>query len=208
MRTTGPFITRNEAAGLTGASASSVNKAIEQKLIGTRKIRGGQMLSARDVLALAWFKLGVPLSVSQKRRIRDWVREGASDELRLADGFVVRVEGAVEDVISRTQRYIELRDRYLEINPDILGGEPVIRGSRVPIRGLARQIADGESVEVLREDYPNIPEEACEFAVQWAEMNPRRGRPARTAATAGRHQPAGRAAALRARRARADATVA
>jgi len=60
-----------------------------------------------------------------------------------------------------------------------MGGEPVIAGTRVPVRTIASLIEMGETSEVLREDYPNIPEEAYKVAVQWAHANPRRGRPLR-----------------------------
>jgi uncharacterized protein (DUF433 family) len=72
-----------------------------------------------------------------------------------------------------------LRERYIERNPAIMGGEPVIRGTRVPVRTVAGLIEQGESREVMREDYPQVPEEAYAVAVCWARANPRRGRTAR-----------------------------
>jgi uncharacterized protein (DUF433 family) len=61
----------------------------------------------------------------------------------------------------------------------VMGGEPVITGTRVPVRTIASLIEMGETHEVLREDYPHIPEEAYPAAVLWAHANPRRGRPTR-----------------------------
>lgn len=55
----------------------------------------------------------------------------------------------------------------------------VIRGTRVPVRTIAALIANGESHDVLREDYPHVPEGAYEVAVRWGCENPRRGRAAR-----------------------------
>jgi len=60
----------------------------------------------------------------------------------------------------------------------VMGGEPVITGTRVPVRTIASLIEMGETHEVLREDYPHIPEEAYPVAVLWTHANPRRGRPA------------------------------
>jgi hypothetical protein len=60
-----------------------------------------------------------------------------------------------------------------------MGGEPVITGTRVPVRTIASLIEMGETHDVLREDYPHIPEEAYAVAVLWAHANPRCGRPAR-----------------------------
>lgn len=72
--------------------------------------------------------------------------------------------------------YARLRDRYVERNPAMMGGEPVIRGTRVPVRTVAGLIERGESREIMREDYPQVPEEAYALAVRWALENPRRGR--------------------------------
>jgi uncharacterized protein (DUF433 family) len=72
--------------------------------------------------------------------------------------------------------YARLRDRYVECNPAIMGGEPVIRATRVPIRTVARLIEKGESREIMREDYPQVPEEAYAMAVRWTQENPRRAR--------------------------------
>lgn len=49
-----------------------------------------------------------------------------------------------------------------------MGGEPVIRGTRVPARTVAGLMEQGESREVMREDYPQIPEEAYAVALRWA----------------------------------------
>lgn len=81
--------------------------------------------------------------------------------------------------IERADEYVRLRDRYVERNPAIMGGEPVIRGTRVPVRTVAGLIEQGESREVMREDYPQVPEEAYAVAVLWTHANPRRGRPTR-----------------------------
>jgi uncharacterized protein (DUF433 family) len=55
----------------------------------------------------------------------------------------------------------------------------VIRGSRVSVHTLASRIAHGEDAASLEEDFPHIPAEAREVAVQFARANPRRGRPKR-----------------------------
>ncbi len=73
----------------------------------------------------------------------------------------------------RAKEYARLRDQYVQRDPKIMGGEPVIRGTRVPVRTIAALIEDGESHDVLREDYPHVPEEAYEVAVLWARENPR-----------------------------------
>ncbi|HKG04167.1 MAG TPA: DUF433 domain-containing protein [Conexibacter sp.] len=79
----------------------------------------------------------------------------------------------------RAEEYARLCDRHIRRDPKVMGGEPVIRGTRVPVRTIAALIEDGEAHDILREDYPHVPEEAYEVAVLWASENPRRDRPAR-----------------------------
>jgi uncharacterized protein (DUF433 family) len=175
------YLSRNEAARLSGASPAVVNKAIEQKVVRTKKVRSGSTIDARDVGALLIFAtLPFRLPVALKRNVAAWVREaGTGSELPLSDAVMVRKSEAVDEAIQRALRYVDLRERFLEVNAEVQGGEPVIRGTRVPIRGLAKQIEAGETMDVLREEYEYIDPAAFEFAVMWANANPRRGRPAR-----------------------------
>lgn len=175
------YITRNEAAEVSGASSAVINKAIEQKAVRGRRRAGtaGAAIDARDVGALVVFAdLDFGLPVRIKRRIAAWLRDAETGaEFPLSASVVVRKSPEIEAAISRSLRYVDLRDRFLEVDPDRQGGEPVIRGTRVPIRGLAKQIEAGESMDVLREEYDYIDVDAFEFAVLWAKANPRRGRP-------------------------------
>lgn len=52
----------------------------------------------------------------------------------------------------------------------------------IPGHILAARIAAGESDDDLDEDFPHVPAEAREFALQYARKNPRRGRPRWSAA--------------------------
>lgn len=80
---------------------------------------------------------------------------------------------------SRTESYATPRDRWIEINADIKGGEPVIHGTRIGVRGVAQRLDHGDTIEILTEDYPQIPAEAFQTAHTYARAHPRRGRPTR-----------------------------
>jgi uncharacterized protein (DUF433 family) len=212
------YITRNEAAELSGASTIAINKAVEQKAVKTGRARAGgrgtgrpasQLIDARDVGALCLFNtLSFALPIKDKRKVFAWLREAELDaELLLAEGIVVRKTERVDAAARRAVKYAELRDRFLEINPDVQGGEPVIRGTRVPIRGLAKQIEAGEAMSVLLEEYDSIDPEAFTFATLWARANPRRGRPSRARTPpAQTPEPEARAALLAKRRSDRSAT--
>lgn len=174
------LVTRAEAADLSGTSPITVKKAVDQRVVPTRR-RGAQTLIAADdvpVLAMLGLLSGMRLSLRHKRRVRDWLRSiDPAEELELQPAIVVRRVAAVDDARRRAERYAELRDKWIVRDPEIKNGEPTIRGSRVGVHALAARIASGEPDEVLAEDFPHIPAEAREVAVQYAHANPRRGRP-------------------------------
>jgi uncharacterized protein (DUF433 family) len=181
-----PLITRREAAELSGTTLGAVNKAIEQKVLRTERRKGRMLLVPEDVGALTLLaQTRVVLPVAVKRRIVAWARggPGANAELALDGALVVRMGPEIEQAVQRARRYVELRERLVEVNPKMRGGTPVITGTRMPVRSLARLIELGETREVLREDYPWLPEESFELAPLWAKTNPRQGRPSRPWAT-------------------------
>jgi uncharacterized protein (DUF433 family) len=177
-----PPITRREAAELSGTTLGAVNKAIEQKVLRVRRRKGRTLLAPEDVGALALLaQIRVSLPVAMRRRIVVWARgvPAANAEMRLDGALVVRMGPEIEQAVQRARRYVELRERLVEIDPDVCGGEPVVTGTRMPVRSLARLIELDETREVLREDYPFLPEESFELAPLWAKANPRQGRPSR-----------------------------
>jgi uncharacterized protein (DUF433 family) len=180
------MITRREAAQLSGTSLNAVNKAIEQRVVSTRRRNRRTLLAVEEVGGLTLLKqVRLSLPVSVKKRIVAWVRTRPAVDAKLGlDGaLLVRMSSEVTEAVRRAERYVELRERLVEVNPEVRGGEPVITETRVPVRSIARLIELGETREVLREDYAHLPEESFELAPLWAKANPRQGRPPRPWAT-------------------------
>jgi uncharacterized protein (DUF433 family) len=174
------LVSRSEAAALSGASRTTVKKAVDQRVIPTCTVRSQSFIEADDVAVLAMFEVlaGVGLFVKHKRAVRSWLRDSPElPELELTDGLVIRKLGRVDEARERARRYARLRDEWIVRDADVKGGEPVLKGTRVGVHSLAARIADGESDEALDEDFPHIPKEARDVAVQYAQANPRRGRP-------------------------------
>lgn len=192
-RSTTALLTRNEIAEIGGVSVNAVNKALEQRIVKPRRVRGRTLIAFEEAAALALIsELPVRLSAKLKRRLRDWVVSSApkpADEFELSSALRVAMTERAAEVAERAAEYVRLRERYVEVSPDKMGGAAVIRGTRVPVRTLARLVEGGESPEALAEDYPHIPEEAYDVAVLWARGNPRRGRPSATASRRRARQP-------------------
>jgi len=90
--------------------------------------------------------------------------------------LVVRWSPEISDTVHAAERYARLRDQWIEINPKIKGGEPVIRGTRIGVRGIAQRMDEGDTIEILTEDYPHVPAEAFQTAHTYGKAHPRRGR--------------------------------
>lgn len=195
--TANSLFTRNETAELSGVSVSAVNKALEQRIAKPRRSRGRTLLAVEEAAALALIsQIPVRLSVKLKRELRDWIVNRSpqpAEELELSPALRIAMTDYASEVATRATEYARLRDKYVEVDARKLGGTPVIRGTRMPVRTLAQLVESGESRAILREDYPQIPEEAYDVAVIWARGNPRRGRP-NSADPRGRTKPSRRAA--------------
>lgn len=175
------LLTRREAAQLSGTSETTVKKAVDARVISARRDATQSWIELEDVAVLTMLGhlTGLGLQVSHKRRVRDWVRTAhAAREFELTPTVVVRKPDDVDRARDRAERYVRLRDEWIVRDPDIKGNEPVIKGSRVSVHTLAARIAAGEDARTLEEDFPHIPAEARDVAVQYARANPRRGRPA------------------------------
>jgi uncharacterized protein (DUF433 family) len=174
------LVTAREAVELSGVSMNTVKKAISQRIISPERRRHRLLLDPEVIGGLELLnRTSVALPVEQKKMVVGWAMRlpKAGEELKLDDVLFVKADEAFVELMGSIRRYVELRNDLIEVDPEIAGGEPVIKGSRVPVRSLAHQIALGESREVLREDYPHLPDEAFEIAPLWAKANPRTGRP-------------------------------
>lgn len=178
------LLTRREAAEISGVSLKAIDKAIEQGVLKPKRSGGKPLLPAHEVGLLVLLRqVEVQLPLKIKKELRKWVSnvgpQAVGAELALSAALRVSMTEDVAQAIDLAEEYVRLRDRYVEQNPAVMGGEPVIRGTRVPVRTVAHLIEHGETREIMREDYPRVPEEAYEMAVIWAHATPRRGRPGR-----------------------------
>ncbi|MGH9918654.1 MAG: DUF433 domain-containing protein [Nitrososphaerales archaeon] len=180
----GRRFTRREAALLAGVKLSTIDKAIEQRVLPVKNA-GGQTVTDPDGIALVKILdlIGMPLPVKVKRTVRKWVvadkpyLAGDEPKLFVADALAVSCSTAVSEAARVALRYSELRDRFIEQNPRRRGGEPVISGTRLGVYGIAERIDRGETIETLCEDYPYVPVEAFETARTYAAAHPPLGRP-------------------------------
>src|ERR1700758_4868998 len=108
------LITRREAAELSGITETTVKKAVDQRVVPTRKRGSQSCIEVEDVPVLAMLGLlrTMRLTPKHKRALRQWLRaSGAPAELELTPALVVRRVEEVEKARLRAERYARLRDR-------------------------------------------------------------------------------------------------
>lgn len=181
-------LTIRETAALSGVPPARIEKAVEAGIVrtiaGPARLRGGatRYLPVRAVVFFRCLKAAnlADLPVRHKRTI--WTHLVRLEPMRLgtiefSPGAMLDLERLAGDSLRSAERYREARDRYIVSDADILGGTPVIAGTRLTVYSILGRLQDGDTVEDLALDYPDIPREAFTAAGLYAKTHPLRGRP-------------------------------
>ena len=183
-----PDLTIRETAALSGVSRTMIEKAVETRVLDTltasARLRGGatRYLPVRAVAyfrALRMAKL-TDLPLRHKRSI--WRCMARLEPMKLktiefAPGAMLDLERLAANSLKVAERYLEARGRYITSDEDILGGTPVIAGTRIAVYAILGRLQDGDTIDDLMDDYPEVSREAFEAAELYARAHPLRGRP-------------------------------
>lgn len=185
--TTAPDLTLREAAELAGVTKTTVEKAVEAKIVRTltrpARLRGGatRYLPLSAVAYFAALKRAnlSDLPVRLKKAI--WsklvrIEPMALTAIEFSPGTFVHLHELARGPFETALRYKESRDAYIVSDPNILGGTPVIRGTRMTVYSVLGRLQDGDSIGELVADNPDLPHEAFEAAAIFARSHPLRGR--------------------------------
>lgn len=174
----------NEVAALAKASKTIVEKALEQKVLGTTRQTSHRLLPLHAVaLAAAVQALGRRLTVNDKKLVARKLAELSPAALKtatieVAPSVVLHVGSLARDAIERAERYASDRETFIEVADGVQGGRPVIKGTRLTVSAVHGRLSSGDTIETLMDDYPDIPRRAFEAARLYAETHPQVGRPA------------------------------
>lgn len=187
-------LTINEVALIAAVPPRSVEKAIETGIM--KPVKGLAMFSnapARllDVDAVCYFAAVGHLSflkeipVSRKKVLMKTIRAMLGPNLTPIDlepGLHLDLPMVAGPKLEIARAYMAGKKLYIASDPEIFGGVPIIKGTRIPVYAVRDRLADGDTIDDLLEDYPEIPREAFNVADIYARTHPERGRPV----TAGR----------------------
>lgn len=163
-----------------------IHKAIEEAVVRATKSGGRVFLDESALLYVLSHQRLQHLTLSREAKLR---LSRALEELREAPGpgWSVELDDDVQYVlgphlrrwIPMLREYTTMRDQHLVVDPNIMGGTPVIRGTRISVYSVLGRVDDGETIDDLVADYPDVSREAFQTAVAYARTHPRRGRPKR-----------------------------
>ena len=181
-------LTIRETAALSGVAPATIEKTVEARVLrpvpGPSRVRGGSMryLPLRAVVYFRVLKAArlTDLPVRHKRSI--WARMAQLEPMKLeiiefTPGAMLDLQRLAADSLREAERYARDRDRYIASDPGILGGTPVIAGTRVSVYAILGRLQDGDTLDDIQLDYPEIPREAIVAAELFAKAHPLRGRP-------------------------------
>lgn len=177
-------LNRREVAILSHIPLAAVDKAIEQKVLPRRRVKNDTRIESEGVALLTILHdAQLELPVKTKLLVRNWVldakphRKAGNQELELSSVIAIRCPPAARERVREADKYIRLRDKFIEVDPDIRGGTPVLAGTRMGVHALAQRVESGDTLDILAEEYPDVPREAFEVALRYAAARPLRGRP-------------------------------
>jgi uncharacterized protein (DUF433 family) len=65
---------------------------------------------------------------------------------------------------------------YIEINPEKRFGKPIIKGTRISVYDVLNYLANGQSVEEITEDFPELNREKIQACLAYAADRESRSR--------------------------------
>ena len=181
-------LTIRETAALSGVPKATIEKAVETRVLralsAPARFRGGatRYLPIRAVAYFRSLKAAnlTDLPLRHKRSI--WEHLARLEPMRLetiefTPGAMIDLERLAADTLRNAVQYREARDRHIASDPNILGGTPVIAGTRLTVYAVLGRLQDGDDINDLLEDYPELSREAFTAAELYARAHPLRGRP-------------------------------
>ena len=187
MSTAADFTLR-ETATLSGAPLSTIEKAVESRIVlpvrAPAKFRGAARRYV-PLKAVGFFHALVAadlkdLPTRHKRSLWTCILESKTPRPKMvefAPGAVIEFKRLSSDCLVKADQYRKARDKHIISNPNILGGTPVIAGTRLTVYAILGRLHGGETISDLVQDYPEVLPGAFEAAEIFARAHPLRGRP-------------------------------
>ncbi len=172
-------------SAITSLSLAAVHKAIEYRLIRSKRVREGRvvhrMLSKSQAVYLRMEAKGLrSLPLASRRQVAQAVEQDPGiNVMALSEGSVILIQfkSARQEVATGLRRLAQAV-RMVESDTAIMHGAPVYKGTRIPVESIAEMLSQGATVAEILDGYPPLSREKVELALMYCRAFPRRGRPA------------------------------
>jgi uncharacterized protein (DUF433 family) len=171
------IFTPNEAAALIEISPKRIYKEIEHSIIsfGTPD----RLSFATLVYLRALKEINFDFSVSYRIQLHQALQTACEQQLSTLEFgkfFTLKVGEIGQELQILVDRFETWKSRLVS-NPEILGGEIIFPNSRLSVQRIGGVLERGETVALLREDYPYLSDEDFDFAHIYVKAYPKQGRP-------------------------------
>ena len=170
--------TPNEAAAFAYLPPKRVYKEIEYKII--QPISNKPRLSFAALIYLRALKeINFEFSVQYRTFLYQSLVKAIEENavtVEFAKFFILQLNSISQELSELISQFNEWKS-HLVNDPNIMGGQTVFPNSRLSVYHLGKIIARGESLEVIREDYPYLSELDLKFAPLYVKAYPVMGRP-------------------------------
>ncbi len=174
-------LSANEAACVTGVPLRQVHRIIDAGLLHAAASSNGRSRAIRRDgllgLKLAYETTGL-LTLDGRRRLVRYLLDHPDAKAARERDLSVDVRTMKGEVRKGLSMLAGARDG-VERDDAVLSGAPCIRGTRIPVHDIADMLANGNSVDAVREAFPQLSQAQIELAAFYATAYPRRGRPRR-----------------------------
>lgn len=176
--------TPQEVAALVGVPLRRVQNAMTFRRLPGGASRGGRReVDLAGLLAFATAaRLGRDIVVKPAALYGRFRRTGVPRKsFEIGPGITAQTRAVLGPILDRLDLYHRARSGMIALDPAIMGGAPVIKGTRIPARIVQARLRAGDTVAMLLAEYPYLTREQIAAAVLFADANPERGRPKKTA---------------------------
>ena len=172
------IFTPNEAAAFAYLSPKRVYKEIEYKII--QPINDAPRLSFAALIYLRAlkeidFEFSVKYRTALYQRLVRAIEERAST-VEFAKFFVLQLNIIDRELSDLILQFNQWKDNLIS-DPKIMGGQTVFPNSRLSVQHIGKIIDRGESLQIIRSDYPYLSDLDLKFAPLYVKAYPVMGRP-------------------------------
>ena len=172
------IFTPNEAAAFAYLSPKRVYKEIEYKVIqpvnDVPRLPFAALIYLRALKEID-FEFSVKYRTALYQRLVEALEQQATT-IEFAKFFVLQLNSINHELSHLIFHFNQWKDSLVK-DPLIMGGQVVFPNSRLSVHHIGKIIDRGESLQVIKEDYPYLSDLDLKFAPLYVKAYPVMGRP-------------------------------